>query len=423
MIAIDLVEKARLLRRDFPILDQVHPSGKPLVYLDNAATAQKPRPVLDKLVHFLAYQNANIHRGVHWLSQTATILYEEARQVVQHFIGAAKPEEIVFVRGATEGINLIAHGLSHVHFQAGDEIIVSPLEHHANIVPWHLIAERVPVRLRPLPLTEEGNIDLTELPHLLSPRTRLIAITHTSNALGTRLPIEEIVTFAQKQGIPVLIDACQGVVHEPINVQTLGVDFLVFSGHKLYGPTGIGVVYLRHPWGEKLPPYQGGGDMIRRVTWTASQYAPPPAKFEAGTPAIAEAIALAEAIRYITQHVGYTFIQAYEQQLSDLLYSALSKLPGLQLYGTAHPKAAIWSFNIEGIHPHDLGTFLDERGIAIRVGHHCTQPLMDALGVAATARASLAFYNLPEEIERLVRAIEEAIAFFQRPLSIHERST
>lgn len=421
MIPADLLEKAHRLRQDFPILAQVHPSGQPLVYFDNAATAQKPRAVVDKLAYFLTYQNANIHRGVHWLSQTATTLYEEARQAVQRFIGAKHPEEIVFVRGATEGINLIAHGLSQVHFEAGDEIIVSPLEHHANIVPWHLLSARLPLLLKPLPLTSDGTIDPSDLLRLLSPKTRLIAITHTSNALGTRIPIEEVTAFAKKHGIPLLIDACQGIVHEPINVEALGIDFLVFSGHKLYGPTGIGVVYMRQPWGQKLPPYQGGGDMIHRVTWASSKYAPPPAKFEAGTPPIAEAIALAEAIRYLTEEVGYSFIQAYEQLLSDLLYRTLQKLPTLQIYGTARPKAAIWSFNVEGIHPHDLGTFLDERGIAIRVGHHCAQPLMDALGIAATARASLAFYNLPQEVERLASALEEAIAFFHRPLSIYER--
>ncbi len=254
-----LLEKARQLRADFPILSQTHPSGRPLIYFDNAATAQKPRVVIERLSTFLATQNANIHRGVHWLSQEATHLYEKARETVQHFLGAASPEEIIFVRGATEGINLIAQGLRRAYFQPGDEIILSTLEHHANIVPWQLVAEELPLRLKPLPLTSAGAVDISALPDFLSPRTRLIAITHTSNGLGTRTPIEEIVAFAKAHDIPVLLDACQSIVHEAIDVQKLPVDFLVFSGHKLYGPTGIGVVYMRHPWGRKLPPIRVGG--------------------------------------------------------------------------------------------------------------------------------------------------------------------
>jgi len=411
-----LLEKARQLRADFPILSQTHPSGRPLIYFDNAATAQKPRVVIERLSTFLATQNANIHRGVHWLSQEATHLYEKARETVQHFLGAASPEEIIFVRGATEGINLIAQGLRRAYFQPGDEIILSTLEHHANIVPWQLVAEELPLRLKPLPLTSAGAVDISALPDFLSPRTRLIAITHTSNGLGTRTPIEEIVAFAKAHDIPVLLDACQSIVHEAIDVQKLPVDFLVFSGHKLYGPTGIGVVYMRHPWGRKLPPYQGGGDMIVRVTWEKTRYAPPPAKFEAGTPAIAEAIVLATAIHYITDTVGYDFIQAYEAYLTDLAETLLRNVPGLTLYGTARPRGPIWSFNIEGIHPHDLGTFLDSWGIAVRVGHHCNQPLMDALGVPATARLSLAFYNLPEELQTLQEALLAAVEFFHKPL-------
>ena len=414
-----LLEKARQLRADFPILAQTHPSGRPLIYFDNAATAQKPRVVIERLSTFLATQNANIHRGVHWLSQEATHLYEKARETVQHFLGAASPEEIIFVRGATEGINLIAQGLRRAYFQPGDEIILSTLEHHANIVPWQLVAEELPLRLKPLPLTSAGAVDISALPDFLSPRTRLIAITHTSNGLGTRTPIEEIVAFAKAHDIPVLLDACQSIVHEAIDVQKLPVDFLVFSGHKLYGPTGIGVVYMRHPWGLKLPPYQGGGDMIVRVTWEKTRYALPPAKFEAGTPAIAEAIVLATAIHYITDTVGYDFIQAYEAYLTDLAEALLRDVPGLTLYGTARPRGPIWSFNIEGIHPHDLGTFLDSWGIAVRVGHHCNQPLMDALGVPATARLSLAFYNLPEELQTLQEALLAAVEFFHKPLPSH----
>jgi len=418
-----LIEKARRLREDFPILARTHPSGRPLIYFDNAATAQKPRVVIERLASFLAHENANIHRGVHWLSQEATHLYEKARETIQHFIGAASPEEIVFVRGATEGINLIAQGLRRSYFQPGDEIILSTLEHHANIVPWQIVAEELPLCLRPLPLTPEGAIDISALPDFISPKTRLIAISHTSNALGTRTAIEEIVALAKTYEIPVLLDACQSVVHEPIDVQKLPVDFLVFSGHKLYGPTGIGVVYMRALWGRKLPPYQGGGDMILRVSWEKTRYAPPPAKFEAGTPAIAEAIGLSTAIQYLTEVVGYDFIQAYEAYLTDVAESILKSIPGLTLYGTARPKSPIWSFGLEGVHPHDLGTFLDSWGIAIRVGHHCAQPLMDALGVPATARLSLAFYNLPEELQILGQALQAAHDFFHKPISSlsHER--
>jgi len=418
-----LIEKARRLRADFPILAQTHPSGRPLIYFDNAATAQKPRSVIDRLSSFLATQNANIHRGVHWLSQEATYLYEKARETVQRFIGAAHPEEIVFVRGATEGINLVAQGLRRCYFQPGDEIILSALEHHANIVPWQIVAEEVPLHLKPLPLTADGTVDISALPDYISPKTRLIAISHTSNALGTRTPIEDLVAFAQSHGIPVLLDACQSIVHEPIDVQRLPVDFLVFSGHKLYGPTGIGVVYMRSPWGRKLPPYQGGGDMILRVSWEKTRYAPSPAKFEAGTPAIAEAIALSTAIQYLTETAGYDFVQAYEAYLTEQAEVILRGIPGLILYGTARPKGPIWSFNIEGIHPHDLGTFLDSWGIAVRVGHHCAQPLMDALGVPATTRLSLALYNLPEELQTLREALQAALDFFHKPISSlsHER--
>lgn len=408
----ELVAWARKVREDFPILRSLHPSGRPLIYLDNAATAQKPLAVIEKLADFYRYTNANIHRGVHWLSQEATQAYEAARERVAAFIGAASEKEIVFVRGATEGINLIAQGLRRVWFSPGDEILVTQAEHHANIVPWHIVAEEVPISLRPVPLTPAGGIDLAAVAQAFTKRTRLVAISAMSNVLGTEFPVAEIAAMARERGVPVLVDACQAVVHRPIRVQEWGVDFLVFSGHKLYGPTGIGVVYMRAPWGEKLPPYQGGGDMIRRVTWAGSRYAPPPAKFEAGTPPIAEAIALAEALRYLEEKVGWDFIQAYERYLCDYTEAALQSVPGITLYGTARPKGAVWSFNIGEIHPHDVGTFLDQAGIAVRVGHHCAQPLMDALGVAATVRASLAFYNLPEEIDQLAKTLQEIVRFF-----------
>ncbi len=406
-----LIQQAQKLRADFPLLSERHPRGQPLAYLDNAATAQKPLRVIQTLTDFLSRRNSNIHRGVHWLSQEATHLYESARQTVADFIGARRAEEIVFVRGATEGINLIAQGLRRMLFEPGDEIILSVAEHHANIVPWQLVAEEVPLTLKPVPLTSEGQLDLEAFEKAFSPRTRLVALTAMSNVLGTETPIPTVVQLARAHGVPVLVDACQAAVHRPLNVQEWEVDFLTFSGHKLYGPTGIGVVYMRSPWGEKLPPYQGGGDMIRRVSWAKTLYAPPPAKFEAGTPAIAEAIALAEAIRYL-EEVGWDFISTYEGLLTDYAEARLREVPGLTLYGTARPKGAIWSFNVEGIHPHDLGTFLDEAGIAVRVGHHCAQPLMDWLGVPATVRASFAFYNLPEEVDRLAEALHKAVAFF-----------
>lgn len=406
-----LIQKAQRLRSDFPLLAQAHPRGLPLAYIDNAATAQKPLAVLQALNDFFSRRNSNIHRGVHWLSQEATHLYESARQTVAQFLGARSAEEIVFVRGATEGINLIAQGLRRILFAPGDEVILTVAEHHANIVPWQLVAEEVPLTLKPVPLTPEGQLDLEAFEKAFSPRTRLVAITAMSNVLGTEMPIPSVVRLAQAHGVPVLVDACQAAVHGPIDVQAWGVDFVTFSGHKLYGPTGIGVVYMRAPWGEKLPPYQGGGDMIRRVSWEKTLYAPPPAKFEAGTPAIAEAIALAEAIRYL-EAIGWDFITAYEGLLTDYAEARLREVPGLILYGTGRPKGAIWSFTLEGIHPHDLGTFLDEAGIAVRVGHHCAQPLMDWLGVPATVRASFAFYNLPEEIDRLTEALQGAVRFF-----------
>ncbi|MCS6896242.1 MAG: SufS family cysteine desulfurase [Bacteroidia bacterium] len=408
----DWVREAERLRADFPILSQRHPSGAPLVYLDNAATAQKPQVVIETLARFLKERNSNIHRGVHWLSQEATALYEAARETVAEFIGAESAEEIVFVRGATEGINLIAQGLRRAYFGPGDEILLTQAEHHANIVPWQLVEEELSIKLRPIPLREDGSFDWVEFHAALSPHTRLIAITAMSNVLGTEMPIAEIAHVARQRGIPVLVDACQAVVHRPISVKEWGVDFLVFSGHKLYGPTGIGVVYLRRPWGEKLPPYQGGGDMIRRVSWEKTLFAPPPAKFEAGTPAIAEAIAFAEAIRYLHQRVGWDFIQAYEQYLSDYAEQRLGNIPTLKLYGTARPRGSLWSFTLEEVHPHDAGTFLDQAGIAVRVGHHCAQPLMDAMGVPATIRASFAFYNLPSEIDHLAHSLERVVEFF-----------
>ncbi|MCS6789523.1 MAG: SufS family cysteine desulfurase [Bacteroidia bacterium] len=408
----DLVQRAERLRADFPLLHQRHPSGSPLIYLDNAATTHKPRAVLQTLERFYTTTNANIHRGLHWLSQEATRLYEEAREVVAQFLQAASPQEIVFVKGTTEGINLIAHGLRQVHFQPGDELLLTAAEHHANIVPWHLIARDIPVRLRPAPLRSDGGLDWEAFQQQITPRTRLIAITAMSNALGTEMPVSAIGALARQRDIPFLVDAAQFAPHKPINVQEWCADFVVFSGHKLYGPTGIGVVYMRHPWGETLPPYQGGGDMIVEVRWDSSTYAKPPQKFEAGTPPIAEAIALAESIRYLTQKVGWDFIQAYEQYLTDYAQARIEEVPGLQLFGTARPKGAIWSFYSEAVHPHDMATFLDQAGIAARAGHHCAQPLMEALQVPATTRASLAFYNLPSEIDSLAQSLHQIVHFF-----------
>jgi cysteine desulfurase/selenocysteine lyase len=391
------------IRDDFPILRQ-RVRGKPLVYLDNAATTQKPAAVIDRLVRYYRDENANVHRGVHALSVAATDAYDAARERLRRFLNAADANEIVFVRGATEAINLVAATFGRTHVGAGDEIVISEMEHHSNIVPWQMLCNEKGARLRVVPITDGGELRLDEYERLLGPRTRLVAMTHMSNALGTINPIEAIVRQAHDHGIPVLVDGAQAVAHMPVDVQALGCDFYVFSGHKLFGPTGIGVLYGRGELLKAMPPYQGGGDMIRSVTFERTLYNEVPFKFEAGTPHIAGAIGLAAAIDYVAA-IGLDRIAAHEEELLAYGAEALAAIPGLRLTGTAARKAGILSFVIDDIHPHDIGTILDREGVAIRAGHHCCQPLMARLGVPATARASLALYNTREEIDALVTSL------------------
>jgi cysteine desulfurase/selenocysteine lyase len=398
------------IRADFPILrQQVH--DKPLVYLDNAATTQKPQAVIDRLARYYSGENANIHRGVHTLSVAATDAYDAARERVQRFVNAADTREIVFVRGTTEAINLVAATYGRAQIGADDEVVISEMEHHSNIVPWQMLCEEKGARLRVIPITDAGELDLDEYVRLLGPRTKLVAVTHVSNALGTINPVEQIVRLAHDRGIPVLIDGAQAVAHMTVDVQAIGCDFYAFSGHKLFGPTGIGVLYGRASLLDAMPPYQGGGDMIRSVTFERTLYADTPQKFEAGTPNIAGVVGLDAAIAYLTG-LDLDRVAAYEHELLAYGTDALSSIDGLRLTGTARRKAAILAFVIDGIHPHDLGTILDRDGIAIRAGHHCCQPLMARLGVAATARASLAFYNTRDDIDALVASIRTAKAVF-----------
>jgi cysteine desulfurase/selenocysteine lyase len=391
------------IRQEFPILRQrIH--GKPLVYLDNAATTQKPQAVIDRLVRYYGEENANIHRGVHVLSVAATDAYDAARETVRRFLNAADSREVIFVRGATEGINLVAQTYGRAHVGAGDEIVISEMEHHSNIVPWQMLCEEKAARLRVIPITDAGELRLDAYERLLSDRTRIVAITHVSNALGTINPIAEIVRLAHDRDIPVLVDGAQAIAHMPVDVQALGCDFYVFSGHKVFGPTGIGVLHGRLPLLDAMPPYQGGGDMIRSVTFERTLYNEVPHKFEAGTPNIAGVVGLAAALDYVTA-IGLHRVSEHEHELLAYGTEALSALPGLRLTGTAPAKAGILSFVLEGVHPHDIGTILDRDGVAIRAGHHCCQPLMARLGVPATARASVALYNTRDEIDALVRAL------------------
>jgi cysteine desulfurase/selenocysteine lyase len=398
------------IRSDFPILRlRVH--GKPLVYLDNAATTQKPEAVIDRLSRYYREENANIHRGVHALSVDATEAYDEARDRVRRFINAAEAREVVFVRGATEAINLVAATFGRTHVAAGDEIVISHLEHHSNIVPWQILCEEKGARLRVIPITDAGELRLDEYERLLGPKTRLVAVTHVSNALGTINPVESMVRTAHDRGIPVLVDGAQAVAHMRVDVQAIGCDFYVFSGHKVFGPTGIGVLYGRRPLLEAMPPYQGGGDMIRSVTFERTLYKEAPGRFEAGTPNIAGAIGLAAAIDYLTT-VDLDRVMAYERDLLGYATESLAGIAGLRLTGTARHKAAILGFVIEDIHPHDLGTILDRDGIAVRAGHHCCQPLMARLGVPATVRASFALYNTREEVDALAASLRTARTVF-----------
>jgi cysteine desulfurase / selenocysteine lyase len=400
------------LREDFPILGtRVH--GKPLVYLDNTASAQKPRAVLAALERFYLTECSNVHRGVHELSQRATEDYEGARGKIARFIGARDLREVILTRGTTESINLVARSLGDRGLGRDDEILITEMEHHSNIVPWQLLCERTGARLRVAPIDDRGDLLLAEWERLLGPRTRLVAVTHVSNALGTRNPVERIAEMARAAGSLVLIDGAQGVVHEPVDVNRLGCDFYAFSGHKLYGPTGIGVLWGRREVLEALPPFLGGGDMIRTVTFEKTTYNDLPHKFEAGTPDIAGAIGLGAAVDYLAAH-GMERIAAAEQQVLTHAEQALSELSQVRILGRARRRSAMVSFVVEGIHAHDVGTVLDTEGVAVRAGHHCAMPLMQRLGVPATIRASFGCYTIPEEIDVLVAGVRRAIEVFDR---------
>ncbi len=399
------------VRADFPILQQrIH--GKPLVYLDSAATSQKPQVVIDAVVKFYSQDNANVHRGVHQLSERATADYEAARAKVQRFINAAKCREIVFVRGTTEGINLVAQSFGRPRLQQGDQIVISALEHHSNIVPWQMLCEQQGAQLRVAPVNPQGEVLLPELEQLLTPRTRLVAIAHISNALGTINPVRKIVELAHRRKIPVLIDGAQAVPHLPVDVHSLDCDFYAFSGHKMFGPTGIGILYGKEKWLEQMPPYQGGGDMILSVTFEKTVFNALPYKFEAGTPNVEAAIGLGAAIDYL-EGLDVEGRIAHERELLAYGTSALSRFPGIRLIGTAAEKSSVLSFVMDDVHPHDVGTVLDREGIAVRTGHHCAQPVLRQLGVDATVRASLAFYNTQQELDALIRGLQKVREIFQ----------
>lgn len=398
------------IRRDFPVLAQ-QVNGKPLVYLDNAASSQVPQSVIDRTSKYLSEEHSNVHRGVHYLSQHATTAFEAAREKVKRFINAKESAECIFVRGCTEGINLVASSYGRKFIGPGDEILVSQMEHHSNIVPWQMVAEERGARVRMIPIDERGEIIIEEYESLLSERTKMVAVAHVSNALGTVNPIREMISTAHKFGVPVCVDAAQSVPHFPVDVQDLDADFYVFSGHKMFAPTGSGVAYGKREWLEKLPPYQTGGGMIRTVSFEGTTFAPIPEKFEAGTPAIAAAIGLGAAIDYINA-IDFQAAAAYEHELLEYATKRLADIPEVSIIGTAGKKASVLSFTIERIHPHDIGTILDQQGIAIRAGHHCAQPVMQFFGVPATARASFAFYNTREEADKLADSIQKVIEVF-----------
>ena len=398
------------IRGDFPILKQ-QVNGKPLVYLDNASTSQKPQVVIDTLVRYYTTENSNVHRGVHSLSQQASEDYEATRTKVRHFINADNDREIIFVRGTTEGINLVAQSYGRQHVGEGDEVIISAMEHHSNIVPWQILCQEQGAHLRVIPINDAGELLLDEYEKLLSPRTKLVSIAHMSNVLGTINPIEQVVAMAHSRGVPVLVDGAQAAPHMSVDVRKLDCDFYAFSGHKLYGPTGIGILYGRAELLESMPPYQSGSDMIKSVTFERTLYNDLPYKFETGTPNIAGVVGLGAAIDYVVS-LGLDRIAAYEHEVLEYGTRRLSTISGLRLIGTAREKAGVLSFVMESAHPHDIGTILDTEGIAIRTGHHCAQPLMDRFGISATARASLAFYNTKEEIDSLVKGIDRVLEVF-----------
>jgi cysteine desulfurase/selenocysteine lyase len=398
------------IRADFPIL-KLPVYGKALVYLDNAASAQKPQAVLDRLHQAYTSEYANVHRGLHYLANAATEAYEGAREKVRGFLNASRPEEIIFTRNATEAINLVAYTFGRERIKAGDEIVLSIMEHHSNIVPWHFLRERQGAVIKWAPVDDDGNFLIDEFEKLLGPRTRMVAITHMSNALGTVVPIKEVVKRAHARGIPVLVDGAQGAVHLDVDVQDIGCDFYVCTGHKLYGPTGIGVLYGKHTHLTAMPPFNGGGEMIREVFEDRIIYGEPPHKFEAGTPSIVQAIGLGAAIDYILS-IGKARIRAHEQELASYAHDRLREINSLRIIGTAKDKGAIVSFEIKGAHPHDIATIIDRAGIAVRAGTHCVMPLLARFGVTATCRASFAMYNTKSEVDRLAEALVKAQEFF-----------
>jgi len=399
------------IRSDFPILSTTV-YGKPLIYLDNGATTEKPKCVVEEMTKIYYTTNANVHRGVHYLSQQATDLAEESRVVVQQFINAKHSHEIIFTRGTTESINLVAHSFCRQFCNKGDEIIISAMEHHANIVSWQLQEPIRGIKLKVIPINDKGELMLDEMEKLISPKTRLISVTHVSNVLGTVNPVDQITEIAHKHNIPVLIDAAQSVQHMTLDVQKLDCDFLVFSGHKVYGPNGVGVLYGKEKWLNQMPPYQGGGEMIKTVSFKGTTFNELPFKFEAGTPDYPGVIALATALKYI-KNIGLDSIKAYEDELLRYCTDELLKIEGLRIYGTSDKKSSVISFLVDNIHHYDMGMLLDKMGIAVRTGHHCAQPLMDELGVDGTVRASLAFYNTKEEIDQLVMGVKKVASMFR----------
>lgn len=398
------------IRKDFPVLAR-EVNGKPLVYLDNGASSQVPQSVIDRTSKYLSEEHSNIHRGVHYLSQHATTAYEAAREKVKRFINAREAKECIFVRGTTEGVNLVAHSYGRKFIGEGDEILVSQMEHHSNIIPWQMIAEERGAKVVMIPMNERGELIIDEYENLLNEKTKMVAVSHVSNSLGTVNPLKEMIATAHKFGVPVCVDAAQSVPHFPVDVQDLDADFFIFSGHKMFGPTGSGVMYGKREWLDQMPPYQTGGGMIRTVSFKKTTFAPIPDKFEAGTPAIAAGIGLGAAIDYINA-IDFEAAAAYEHELLNYATERLGDIPEVKIIGTAAEKASVLSFTIEGIHPHDIGTILDQQGIAVRAGHHCAQPVMEFFDVPATARASFAFYNTREEVDKLADAVQKVIEVF-----------
>ena len=398
------------IREDFPIL-QTRVHGNPLVYLDNAATSQKPQAVIDAISDYYSGENANIHRGVHYLSELATRKYEETREKVKDLINAKSTREIIFVRGTTEAVNLISSTYGRENIKAEDEIIISNMEHHSNIVPWQLLCESTDAKLEVIPINDDGEIIFDEYQKLMNDKTKLVAVVHTSNSLGTINPVKRIIEVAHSHNVPVLLDGAQAVPHQKIDVQELDCDFFAFSSHKFFGPTGVGVLFAKEDLLEKMPPYEGGGEMITSVTFEKTTYNELPHKFEAGTPNIAGVVALGAAIDYVNE-VGYENIHEHEDELLKYATEALSSIKSLRIIGTAAKKASVISFTLDNIHPHDMGTVLDRQGIAVRTGHHCTQPVMERFNVPATTRASFAFYNTKEEVDRLVEGIHHLLKLF-----------